>query len=197
MLFGVVKRGERWVGRAWGRVEAGRDAGPSRRAPGGKRRGIGGNSQDIRRIPDGERRDAGQQALEAATDGVANLFLEGQEAEGLLKAAERDVEGVEVFGLAEEAIKAGLDEVQLVHEGGLVGLILIVVVDGQGLAEMLEVAGEGRGGDAILGAQGAEGEALEEGLVDFGPGGVIADSTALVHEDTSGIKGRGSGVRDY
>ena len=112
---------------------------------------------------------------------MAKLFLEGQEAEGLLKAAEGDVEGVEVFGLAEETIEAGLQKVQLLHEGGLVGLIFPVVAGGQGLAEMLEVAGEGRGGDAVLGGQGAEGEALEEALVDLREGGVVADGAALVH----------------
>ncbi len=46
---------------------------------------------------------------------------------------------------------------------------------------MLEVAGEGRGGEAEPGPQGAEGETQEEGLVDFGQRGVIADSTTLVH----------------
>jgi len=39
---------------------------------------------------------------------VANLFLEGQEADGLLNATEGDVEGVEVFGLPEEATEADL-----------------------------------------------------------------------------------------
>jgi hypothetical protein len=114
-------------------------------------------------------------------EGVANLFLEGQETEGLLEAAQGDVERVEVFGLAEEAVEAGLEEVQLVHEGGLVGQILPLVAVGQGAAEMLEVAGEGRGGDAILGPQGAQGQALEEGLVDFIPGSVVADSAAAIH----------------
>ncbi|MDO9533363.1 MAG: hypothetical protein Q7O12_14720 [Deltaproteobacteria bacterium] len=58
---------------------------------------------------------------------MANLFLEGQEADGLLDAAEGDVEGVEVFGLTEEAVEAGLQEVELVQEGGLVGLMLVAV----------------------------------------------------------------------
>ena len=57
---------------------------------------------------------------------MANLFLEGQEADGLLDAAEGDVEGVEIFGLAEEAIEADLQEVQLVQEGGLMGLMVAV-----------------------------------------------------------------------
>ncbi len=39
-------------------------------------------------------------------------------------AAEGDVEGAEVFGLAEETVKAGLEEVELVQEGGLAGLML-------------------------------------------------------------------------
>jgi hypothetical protein len=91
------------------------------------------------------------------------------------------VEGVEVFGLAEEASEAGLHEVELLQEGDLVGLMLMVVPGGQGLAEMLEVAGEGRGGEAEPGPQGAEGETQEQGLVDFGQRGVIADGTAVIH----------------
>jgi hypothetical protein len=112
---------------------------------------------------------------------VANLFLEGQEADGLLEAAEGDVEGVEVFGLTEEAVEAGLQEVELVQEGGLMGLMLVVVAGGQGLAEMLEVAGEGRGGQTVPGAKGAQGEAVHQGLVDVRQGGVVADGTTLVH----------------
>jgi hypothetical protein len=77
---------------------------------------------------------------------VANLCLEGQEPESLLDATEGDVEGVEVFGLAEDAIEADLLEVQFVQEGGLMGLMFPVVMGGQGLAEMLEMAGQGRGG---------------------------------------------------
>ena len=165
--MGGQKRGEKREPEAgWGGGEAGRDAERARRAPAGKRRGGGDKSLDIRRIPDGDRRDAGQRNHRRAAEGEANLFLEGQEADGLLKAAEGDVEGVEVFGLAEEAVEAGLQEVELVQEGGLVGLMLMVVAGGQGLAEMLEVAGEGRGGQAELGAQGAEGEADDQGLVD-------------------------------
>ena len=86
---------------------------------------------------------------------MANPFLEGQEADGLLDAAERDVEGVEVFGLPVEATEADLQEVDLVQEGGLMGLMVVVVAGGQGLAEMLEVAGKGRGRHAVLGGQGA------------------------------------------
>jgi hypothetical protein len=112
---------------------------------------------------------------------VANLFLEGQEADGLLDATEGDVEGVEVFGLAEDAMEAGLQEVQLVQEGGLVGLMFPVVMGGQGLAEMLEMAGEGRGGQTELGGQGAEGETVHQGAVDVRQGGVGADGTAVIH----------------
>ena len=91
------------------------------------------------------------------------------------------MEGVEVFGLAEDAIEADLLEVQFVQEGGLVGLMFPVVMGGQGLAEMLEVAGEGRGGQIVLGGQGAQGEAVHQGLVDVRQGGVVADGTAVIH----------------
>jgi hypothetical protein len=114
-------------------------------------------------------------------EGVANLLLEGQEADGLLDAAEGDVKGVEVFGLPEEAVEAGLQEFEFVQEGGLMGLMLLVVASGQGVTEMLEVAGEGRGGQTVLGGQGAQGEAVHEGLVDLPQGGVVADGTAVIH----------------
>jgi len=114
-------------------------------------------------------------------EGVANSFLEGQEADGLLDATEGDVQGVEVFGLTEEAIEADFLEVQFVQDGGLMGLMFPVVMGGQGLAEMLEVAGEGRGGQAVLGGQGTQGQAVHQGLVDLRPGGVSADGTAGIH----------------
>jgi hypothetical protein len=98
---------------------------------------------------------------------VANLFPEGQEPDGLLDAAEGDVEGVEVFGLAEEAVQAGLLEVQLVQEGGLAGLMGFVGGGLQGPAEMLEVAGEGRRGQAEIGGQSATGLAGHEPAVDL------------------------------
>ena len=112
---------------------------------------------------------------------MANSFLEGQEADGLLDATEGDVEGVEVFGLTEEAIEADFLEVQFVQDGGLMGLMFPVVMGCQGLAEMFEVAGEGRGGQAVLGGQGAQGQAVHQGLVDLRPGGVGADGTAGIH----------------
>lgn len=101
------------------------------------------------------------------------------------------MEGVEVFGLTEEAVEAGLQEVELVQEGGLMGLMLVVVAGGQGLAEMLEVAGEGRGGQIVPGAQGAQGEAVHQGLVDVRQGGVVADGTAVIHG--FGVRVLGSG----
>lgn len=114
--------------------------------------------------------------------GVANPFLEGQEADGLLEAAEGDVEGVLGFGLEEDAVETDLQKVEFVQEAGLMGLMLVLVAGDQGLAEMLEVAGEGRGGQIILVGQGAQGEAVHEGLVDFPEGGVVADGTAVIHE---------------
>ena len=54
---------------------------------------------------------------------MADLLPEKKEPDGLLKAAEGDVEGVEVFGLAEEAVQPDFQEVQFVQEGGGVGLV--------------------------------------------------------------------------
>lgn len=91
------------------------------------------------------------------------------------------MEGVEVFGLTEDPVQAGLQEVQLIQELGDLLLTVLMVTGGQGPVEMLEMAGEGRGRQAVLGGQGAQGEALHQGLVDFRQGSVSADGTALVH----------------
>ncbi len=43
------------------------------------------------------------------------------------------------------------------------------------------MAAEGRGGEAILGGQGAARDTALETPVDLGPGGVIADGATFVH----------------
>jgi hypothetical protein len=52
------------------------------------------------------------------------------------------MEGMEVFGLAEEAIQAGLQEVQLIQELGDLLLPVLMVTGGQGPVEMLEMTGQ-------------------------------------------------------
>ena len=113
--------------------------------------------------------------------GVADSFPEGQEADGLLNAAQGDVEGVETFGLAEEAVQTGLQEFQLLQEGGGAGVLGVAAPGREGAAEMLQVAGESRSRQAIVVGQGAEGQAVHQGAVDLGQGRVIADGAALVH----------------
>lgn len=55
------------------------------------------------------------------------------------------MEGLGVFGLAEEAVQADPQEVQLVQVGGELGLAVLVVLGLKLAAEMLAVAGQGRG----------------------------------------------------
>jgi len=93
---------------------------------------------------------------------VADFLPEEKEPDGLLKAAEGDVEGVEVFGLAEEAVQADFQEVQFVQEGGGVGLVGMALLVGQLAAEM----------------PGAEGHSIEEAAVDVRERGVVTDGTA-------------------
>jgi hypothetical protein len=173
------------AGRRWG----GKDAEGGRREAAGNRGGGGDKAQDLRRISEGGRQDADQRGEAGgetpprrregrsgewknsrgpAGKGVANPFPEAQEPDGFLEAAEGDVKGVEVFGLAEEAVQTGLEEVHLVQEGGLAGLMGFVGGGLQGPEEMLEVAGEGRGGQAEIGGQDATGLAGHEPAVDLG-----------------------------
>ncbi len=91
------------------------------------------------------------------------------------------MEGAQISGGVVEAVQAGGEEIQVVQEGLLLGLVGMVFLEGQLL---LEVAAEGRGGQAILGGQGAVSDPGQEGLVDLVPGGVVADGTTLVHLET-------------
>ncbi len=108
---------------------------------------------------------------------MTDFGAEGQKLDGFLDAGQRDVEGLGFFGLAEEVVQAELQEVKLVQAGSelcpLIGEMLVV----QGAAEMLGVAGERRGGEAVEGRQGPQGGAVDQGAVDLGEGGVVADGT--------------------
>ena len=73
------------------------------------------------------------------------------------------MEGVEVFGLAEESVQADFQEVQFVQEGGGVGLVGMALLVGQLAAEMSGVAAEGRRAEVIVGGQGAEGHSEQGG----------------------------------
>ena len=109
---------------------------------------------------------------------MADLLPEKKEPDGLLKAAEGDVEGVEVFGLAEEAVQPDFQEVQFVQEGGGVGLVGMALLVGQLAAEMPGVAAEGRRAEVLVGGQGAEGHSIDEAAVDVRERGVVTDRTA-------------------
>jgi hypothetical protein len=108
---------------------------------------------------------------------VAESGAQGQEFEGFLKAAQGDVEGLGVFGLAEEAVQANPEEVQLVQVGGELGLVILVVLGLEGSAEMLGVAGKGRGREAVESRQRAQRHATHQGVVDLFLRWVVADGT--------------------
>lgn len=116
--------------------------------------------------------------------GVAEAFVQGEEAEGLPEGAEGDVEGVVAGGGVVEAVQADGEEFQLLQVGFL-GLVMgpeLLVV--QVLLEVAQVAAESRRGEAVRPGQGAVRDAVQETPVDLDPGGVIADSTTLVHLNT-------------
>jgi hypothetical protein len=108
---------------------------------------------------------------------MAEPGAQGNDLQGFLDAAQRDMERVVVFGLVKETVQANLKEVQVVQEGLELGLLVVPALVGQGPAEMLGVAGEGRRGQPIEGRQGAQGHTLHEGAVDLGEGGMMTDST--------------------
>lgn len=74
---------------------------------------------------------------------MTDLFPEEKDAHGLLQAPEKDVEGVEVCGLAKKAVQTYLQEVQFVQEGRGVGLVGMALLVGQLAAKMPAVAAEG------------------------------------------------------
>jgi hypothetical protein len=117
----------------------------------------------------------GQAALRAALQDMAEAGAQGDDLQGFLDAAQRDMERVVVFGFAEETVQAGLQEVQFVKEGVEPGLLVALALVGQGPAEMFGMAGEGRRGEAIEGRQGAQGHTLHQGAIDLGKGGMMTD----------------------
>jgi hypothetical protein len=155
-------------------------AGRRRATAGNRGRGVG-KSLDIRRKSRGRLGGCGAGALRAALEIEAQFLPEAQDADGLLNAAQGDVEGVQGLGLEEDAVQADLQEVEMVQELVEVFFPGQPVTLAQGPAEMLEVSGEGRGRDAVPGGQGAEGVAVHQGLVDLRPGGVGADGAAVIH----------------
>jgi hypothetical protein len=130
----------------------------------------------------------------------------GVEAEGLPDAAQGDVERAEVKGGIEQAVEAGIQELQVFQEGVLAKLLLLALLPVEVAGEMLGVAAEGRGAEAVLPAQGAVGDAIDEAAVDGRSGGVSTDGTAWHHiwaprekfpQDAgwiSGYQGRGGGA---
>jgi hypothetical protein len=105
-------------------------------------------------------------------------ILLGVEAEGLPDAAQGDVKGAEIKGGIEEAVQAGIQEVEFFQEGGLAGGVLLALLMVKVAGEMLGVAAEGRGAEAELSGQGAVGHSLHEAEVDLRERGVRADGTA-------------------
>jgi hypothetical protein len=112
---------------------------------------------------------------------LADFFPEGEDAEGFLDTAERDVEGAVFLGLVKDAFQAVFIKVQFIQEGGVMVLAGLVGRGGQGLPQMFGMAGEGRDGNPVSGRQGTEGLSGLEGAVDLGEGGMGADGTASIH----------------
>jgi len=80
-----------------------------------------------------------------------------------------------------EAVQTAGQEVQVVQEGLVPGLVVPVLLEGKLALKVPGVAAEGRGGEAVAGGQGAEAHPMEEGAVDVGAGGVVANGAAFVH----------------
>jgi hypothetical protein len=111
----------------------------------------------------------------------AAALQKGEEAEGLADAAQGDIKGVMIEGGIEKTVQAGIQEVQFIQEGGLVGLVVEALLEITLAGEMFDVAAEGGGAEAELGSQGAVGHLMHEAEVDLGAGGVRTDGTAFDH----------------
>jgi hypothetical protein len=74
---------------------------------------------------------------------VAKALLNGEEADRLPDAAQGDMKGAEIGGGVEEAVQAGVKEVQPVQDSGLVGVVLKALPGVQGPGEMPGVAAKG------------------------------------------------------
>jgi hypothetical protein len=109
---------------------------------------------------------------------VAEFLPEREDADGFLKTSQGDVEGTGLFGLAEEAVQADLQEFQFFQEDGDLGLVGLALLDHQLMAEMAGMATEGRSAEGMSGGQGAERHAIDQGAVDLLMRGVITDGTA-------------------
>jgi hypothetical protein len=108
---------------------------------------------------------------------MADFGAQGQKPEGLLDAAQGEVERLGVFAFEEETVQTGLQEFQLIQFRSELGLLGLVVLGLQVAAEMLHMAGQGRRGEAVEVRQGAQGHAIHQGAVDLGEGRVVADGT--------------------
>jgi hypothetical protein len=103
------------------------------------------------------------------------------EADGLPETTQGFVPGAEIGGGVVETVQAGGQEVQVVQEGLLPGLVGPVFLEGKLALKVPGVAAEGRRGEAVAGGQGAEAHPMDEGAVDVGAGGMVANGTALFH----------------
>ena len=88
------------------------------------------------------------------------------------------MEGTGLFGLAEEAVQADLQEFHFIQPGGDLKPVGLVRLDYQLMADMPGMATEGRGAEGMRSGQGAEGHALDQGAIDLRAGGVITGGTA-------------------
>ena len=68
--------------------------------------------------------------------GVAEFLPEREDAEGFLQTPQGDVEGTVLFGLAEEAVQADLQEFQFIQQGGDVGLVGLTLLGHQLMSDM-------------------------------------------------------------
>ncbi len=112
---------------------------------------------------------------------MAEVLLEGNQANGLPDGAQGDEQGVLIGGGIKEPVQAGIEGIQALQEGGEIGLVLLEALPVQGAGQMFGVAAQGRGAEPVLLGQVAVGQAPDELAVDLGALGVIADGATFVH----------------
>jgi hypothetical protein len=118
------------------------------------------------------------------TRAQAEAIQERDKAEGLPDAAQGDMMGADIKGRIEEAVQAVIQKGEFFHDAILVIPVLLAQVELALAGDMLGMATEGGGAEAILRGQGAVGDSSQQVAINLKVGIMRADGTALYHTGT-------------
>jgi hypothetical protein len=119
-----------------------------------------------------------------ATRAQAEAIQKRDKAEGLTDTAQGHVQGAEIMGGIEEAVQALIQKSKFFHNTILVLPVLLPQVELALTGDMLGMAAEGGGAEAILRGQGAVRDSSQQVAINLKVRGMRADGTALYHRGT-------------